>query len=300
MAPEQLRSEPLTRRTDVYSAAVVLWETLTCRRLFRADNEGAVVTSILHGEIEPPSRAAPRDPGDAAAARAMRELDAVVLRGLDRDPQKRFATAMEMALALEACVPAATAATVGEWVRRVSAEALALRAKQVVEIESGISSAIPAVIEVKEGRPEAGVAVTQASSISVAKDSARTSGPSSRKILAIAAILVAIVAAVPLAGRLVEHAGGAPSGRAATPLPSASGADDTAAATPSSEPSSSDSAELPAASVPAVATAAPRPPSRHRAGTASPHLLPAPTAKDCNPPYYWDAQGKKHYKATCL
>ncbi|MGH7294995.1 MAG: serine/threonine-protein kinase, partial [Polyangiaceae bacterium] len=56
MAPEQLRSEPVTRRTDVYAAAVVLWETLTCRRLFRADNEGAIVTSILQSEIEPPSR----------------------------------------------------------------------------------------------------------------------------------------------------------------------------------------------------------------------------------------------------
>ena len=56
MAPEQLRSEPLTRKTDIYAASVVLWEALTCERLFRGDNEGAVVTRVLHDEVLPPSK----------------------------------------------------------------------------------------------------------------------------------------------------------------------------------------------------------------------------------------------------
>jgi serine/threonine-protein kinase len=298
MAPEQLRSEALTRKTDIYAAAVVLWETLTCRRLFRADNEGAIVTSILHGAIEPPSHAVPRDAADAIALRAMDAIDAVVLRGLDRDPAKRFETAVEMATALEACVPAATATAVGEWVRRVSAEALAQRAKQVVEIESGISSVLPVVAEAKVGGPaEAGVAVTQASSISVAKDAARAGASSSRRLVVIGAVLVGIVAAVPLASRLLDRGAGA---GATPPLPPAS-APETAAATsstPSGEPAPPGSGDTLSASATEIATPAPSQPPRHRASPASPH--PQPTAKDCNPPYYWDPQGKKHYKPSCL
>ena len=53
----QLRGEPVTRRTDVYAASVVLWETLVGQRLFRAGDEGATVTRVLMGEVEPPSRA---------------------------------------------------------------------------------------------------------------------------------------------------------------------------------------------------------------------------------------------------
>ena len=37
MAPEQLAQRPVDRRTDVYSASVVLWEALTGQRLFQAD-----------------------------------------------------------------------------------------------------------------------------------------------------------------------------------------------------------------------------------------------------------------------
>src|SRR5262249_35035619 len=41
MSPEQLRSETIDRRSDIYSTAIVLWELLTGERLFHGDNEGA-------------------------------------------------------------------------------------------------------------------------------------------------------------------------------------------------------------------------------------------------------------------
>ena len=56
MAPEQLRLEPIDRRTDVYSASVVLWEVLTGRRLFAGDDPASVMASVLGGRIAPPSR----------------------------------------------------------------------------------------------------------------------------------------------------------------------------------------------------------------------------------------------------
>jgi serine/threonine protein kinase len=47
MAPEQITNRPTDRRTDVYSAAVVLWEALTGTKLFQGDSEGAVLNQIL-------------------------------------------------------------------------------------------------------------------------------------------------------------------------------------------------------------------------------------------------------------
>ena len=49
MAPEQIRSEPIDRRADVYAAGALLWELLTGQRLIRGDNDGAMMEQILRG-----------------------------------------------------------------------------------------------------------------------------------------------------------------------------------------------------------------------------------------------------------
>jgi eukaryotic-like serine/threonine-protein kinase len=146
MAPEQVSSEPVDRRTDVFAAAVVLWELLTCKRLFGAENEAATLGKLLVHPIEPPSK----------LVRGLSpSLDAIVLRGLSRAPADRYATAREMALALEAVVPAITATATSEWVMSLAADALSDRAKRVREVESisstGDSSSIaPRALEIQE------------------------------------------------------------------------------------------------------------------------------------------------------
>jgi hypothetical protein len=132
MAPEQLEGKAATRRTDVYAMAVVLWETLAGRRLFRADNDAQLVVRILAGVIDPPSREAPG---------LARELDALVMKGLAAAPEDRFATAREMADALTRVVPPAFPTTVGAWVEEVARERLALHATMLAEIEAGIAFA---------------------------------------------------------------------------------------------------------------------------------------------------------------
>lgn len=126
MAPECFQSGEVIRNADIYSAAVVLWETLTGERLFKADTDSQALARILANEVTPPSRLAPAVSG---------VLDAVVLRGLNRDPSKRFESAQEMALALEATGRMATPTEVGQWVRQVAQTALADRARVVAEIE---------------------------------------------------------------------------------------------------------------------------------------------------------------------
>lgn len=91
MAPEQLRNEPVDRRTDIFAVCTVLHELLTGRRLFAANSPFAVARAIEHEVIPPPSR----------FTRLPRRLDELVLTGLERDPSRRFADALSLALELE-------------------------------------------------------------------------------------------------------------------------------------------------------------------------------------------------------
>ncbi len=127
MAPEQIRNRPVDRRADVFAAAIVTWELLTGERLFSFDDPGATVHHILNE----PSRAPSELRSDVS-----KQLDEVVLRGLNRRPEDRFADAREMAAALErACVPASDA-DVGRWAEQVAGDSLAARAERLTEVEA--------------------------------------------------------------------------------------------------------------------------------------------------------------------
>jgi serine/threonine-protein kinase len=111
MAPEQARGEPLTRRADVYAASVVLWEALTGRRLFAAENEAAVLARVLTLDVPPPSSIVRGLP---------RAIDDIVMKGLERNFTKRHATAREMALELALASQMASPPAIGEWVARTA------------------------------------------------------------------------------------------------------------------------------------------------------------------------------------
>jgi formylglycine-generating enzyme required for sulfatase activity/serine/threonine protein kinase len=131
MAPEQVANRAVDRRVDIYAAGVVLWETLTGRKLFDAESEGAVVTQILLEVVRPPSSVNPSVPP---------ALDAIVMRALSRDPSERFATARDMALALEGAAPVASLSEVGELVSRSCHASIAARRDLIAMIESRSSS----------------------------------------------------------------------------------------------------------------------------------------------------------------
>ena len=96
-SPEQLLRRGVDVRRDVYGMSVVLWETLTGRSLFQAPTVEGTLRKILEDDVPPPSRFAP-DVGP--------ELDAIVLRGLAREPKDRFESASAMAGALEGAASA--------------------------------------------------------------------------------------------------------------------------------------------------------------------------------------------------
>lgn len=102
LAPEQLNGI-CDRRSDVFSAGVVLWELLTGARL-RAGDGVEVLVEILYGNVEAPS----------ARGAEVACLDDLVMRALARAPEDRFATAAEMVEAIERAVIPASAARVAE------------------------------------------------------------------------------------------------------------------------------------------------------------------------------------------
>lgn len=92
MAPEQAEGRALDERCDLFAAGILAWEMLTGRSLFQRDNEAAILLAVLEADIVKPSEAAPGlDPA----------WDGVVMRALERDPARRFASAADMRAALE-------------------------------------------------------------------------------------------------------------------------------------------------------------------------------------------------------
>jgi serine/threonine protein kinase len=126
MAVEQYKGEEVDRRVDVYGASVVLWETLTCRLLFDGPNDAATAAAAMSGPVEPPS---------TLVAAVPEVLDRIVMRGLSRNKDERFATARDMALALEREVGVVPQSELADWVSSVAGELLASRAEVLREMQ---------------------------------------------------------------------------------------------------------------------------------------------------------------------
>jgi serine/threonine protein kinase len=92
MAPEQASDAPADARADIFALGVVLWESCTGQRLFARDSEVATLRALTGDDrIVPPSFWNENVPP---------ALDAIVLSALERDPDRRTATADEIAARL--------------------------------------------------------------------------------------------------------------------------------------------------------------------------------------------------------
>jgi serine/threonine-protein kinase len=321
MAPEQVLGQPLTRRTDVYSASVLLWEVLTARRLFFGENDADSLRKVMNDVVEPPS---------SVNAGLPSALDRVVMRGLERDASKRFANAHEMAVELAACLRPAPASEMGAWVESTAAEELNERASLIAAIERSASdsSKLAALTAVPgAGLPDA--PTLGGKRLVVARTGVRETGTSSSAVGAVerrvarrwGSLAIAIGATLLVAGLAVAlemhvrsvqatetsaAAASPPEATAAAFVPTAVVTSPEQAALVDSTSTTATEASASAPQAPSAAPAPPRaagplpaylPPSRRPAASATSR---GDTRPGCDPPFTEDAQGHLHFKPQCL
>lgn len=83
MSPEQARGETIDARSDLFAVGILLHEMVTGRRLFKGESDLETLERIKAAEVRRPSEVTPRVP---------RQIDALALRLLERDPTDRFET----------------------------------------------------------------------------------------------------------------------------------------------------------------------------------------------------------------
>ena len=124
MSPEQVSGKEVDARSDLYSAACVIYEMIAGRSPFDAESNVDLAAKHLSDIPEPPSKFTPLE--------VPAGLDAVILKGLAKNPDERYQSAAEFAQALvsvvrpgeetvvqdaamtTAFVPSATTASLGE------------------------------------------------------------------------------------------------------------------------------------------------------------------------------------------
>jgi serine/threonine-protein kinase len=252
MAPEQVHGEHVSRLTDTYAAAIVFWELLTGERLFSGKSDAETIHKCLVARVQPPSRLV----ADVGA-----KLDAVVLRGLSRDPAARYPTARAMADDIAAIVTAIERQEVG------------------AQDAAGVA-------------PVTAHAPMEEPTIATPVRRARGAAPTVLASIAVAGTIVALAsrhapAEAPSPAATLVHAPAPPAAPAPAPTPAPlPGASAEPAPPPSAAPAS-DARPKPGASTRAPShTAAP---ARSRA-----------KRKACDPPYSIDADGKQIFKPECM
>ena len=126
MAPEQVAGEDVDLRADLFAMGVVLWEAIAGRRLFAGESTAELVARLSVATVQPISEIVP----------GLEPLDAVLTRALARDRSVRFASAREMASAIEdAGVLIASSRKIAETVQSVASESLA-RLRVAIEAPS--------------------------------------------------------------------------------------------------------------------------------------------------------------------
>lgn len=123
MAPEQLTgTEGLDRRVDVWAAGVVMWYALTGEHPFRGESHAATIHNILDRPLLPPS---------SVGLKPTAAFDGLVMQALERDREKRFATAEDMADELQRIAIRhdllATQSEVSRWINEIFVEEIQKR-----------------------------------------------------------------------------------------------------------------------------------------------------------------------------
>ena len=131
MSPELILGTTLDGRSDVFGVGVCLYEMVTGRRLFAGQNDIATLKLVSTATVPPPSALVEDTPDD---------LEVIMMRALERDPDERWQSAGEMGQALTACIagndPTFGTRHVAEFMRELFAQDIAAEQRRLNELLS--------------------------------------------------------------------------------------------------------------------------------------------------------------------
>ncbi len=125
MSPEQLRAKDLDARTDLFSFGVVLYEMGTSHLPFPQKQSAELMGAILHQEPVPPSALNPE---------LAPPLESIILKALEKDLDRRYASAGEMKSALEEMASHSRAKAASEREKGTKLQSLGLLAAAILII----------------------------------------------------------------------------------------------------------------------------------------------------------------------
>ncbi len=150
MSPEQAWGKPIDRRSDVFSLGAVLFELLTDQKLFRGDSDLTVLEKVRAADVLAASSINPEVP---------KNLDAIVLKTLSREPEDRYGNASDMLRDLEAVLysytPAPGSADLAIFLHRLQAE------EQAIAESKAREASPPPAQEPEKKRKSKGTPVTR-------------------------------------------------------------------------------------------------------------------------------------------
>ncbi len=120
MSPEQAWGRNIDRRADIFALSTVLFEMLTGRKLFDGENEMSILDQVREARVKPPS---------GFNEEVTPAIDAIVLKGLAKEPENRYQTAGEMSREIDEVLytfrPTPTSADLAIFMHRLSAPGVA-------------------------------------------------------------------------------------------------------------------------------------------------------------------------------
>jgi serine/threonine-protein kinase len=139
ISPEQVRGiEQVDARSDIYSAGIVLYEVLTGKPPFQAKSQFELMAAHVNAQPASPSSIRPEIP---------KELDAIVLKAMAKDPAARYQTAAEFRKSLEGL------GTESPQPAQIVAAAAAPAAPQPVEVAAAAATEPPPPPSAAAGAP---------------------------------------------------------------------------------------------------------------------------------------------------
>ena len=130
MSPEQASGKEVDHRSDIFAVGIMLFELTTGRRLFKAKSEFETLKLICEREYPRPSQIRPSYP---------KQLEAIVMKALEKDPADRYQSARDMQADLETFIReeriAVSAVSLAGWMKMLFEDKIAEQKEALQDVK---------------------------------------------------------------------------------------------------------------------------------------------------------------------